>query len=122
MYLDDILILSNSLQEHCKHVRLVLQHLLENKLFAKKCYHSRKISFLKFTVDQGQVSADPGKRRAVKEWSIPENIKDLQHFLGFANFQRCFIHHFSHLKLETGSLGTILQPVKLYSLLPPWFL
>lgn len=66
VYLDDILIFSKSLQEHCEHVRQVLQHLLENKLYAKaeKCeFHSKKISFGGFIVEEGQVRKGESSKR-----------------------------------------------------------
>ncbi|KAK7910478.1 hypothetical protein WMY93_015162 [Mugilogobius chulae] len=67
VYLDDILIFSKTLQEHEQHVRQVLQRLLENKLYVKaeKCeFHARKVSFLGFVVESGQVKADPEKPRS----------------------------------------------------------
>ncbi|KAK7918601.1 hypothetical protein WMY93_009885 [Mugilogobius chulae] len=100
VYLDDILIFSQSHAEHQIHVRQVLQRLLENKLFVKaeKCdFYSSKVSFLGFIIEQGQVKADPEKIKAVIEWPIPENRKKLQRFLGFANFYRRFIKDFSRV-------------------------
>lgn len=69
VYLNYILIFPTSLQERRKHVRLVLQRLLRNKLFAKaeKCeFHTKKMSFRGFIVEEGQVSADSEKVRTVK--------------------------------------------------------
>ena len=82
VYLDDILIFSQSLEEHQEHVRLVLQRLLENKLYVKaeKCeFHARKVSFLGFIVGEGQLQTDPEKVRAVAEWPVPENTKHQSH-------------------------------------------
>lgn len=56
VYLDDILLFSSSLQEHQRHVQLVLQRLLENHLFVKseKCeFHVDTISFLGFSLTEG---------------------------------------------------------------------
>ncbi|XP_057708757.1 uncharacterized protein tanc1b isoform X4 [Corythoichthys intestinalis] len=98
VYLDDILIFSRSLQEHHQHVRMVLQRLLENKLFVKaeKCeFHQGSIQFLGFIVEKGQLRPDPAKIKAVAEWPTPTSRKQLQRFLGFANFYRRFIQNYS---------------------------
>ncbi|XP_055081043.1 uncharacterized protein LOC129456635 [Periophthalmus magnuspinnatus] len=100
VYLDDILIFSRSPQEHHQHIRQVLQRLLENKLFVKaeKCeFHAEEVSFLGFIVGRGQVRADPEKIQAVTEWPVPTNRRQLQRFIGFANFYRRFIRDFSRV-------------------------
>lgn len=59
VYLDDILIFSRSKEEHVKHVRLVLQRLLENKLFVKAekyDFHATSVGFLGFIVEKGQIN------------------------------------------------------------------
>uniref|UniRef100_A0A8D0CYT6 Gypsy retrotransposon integrase-like protein 1 n=1 Tax=Sander lucioperca TaxID=283035 RepID=A0A8D0CYT6_SANLU len=98
VYLDDILIFSCNLDEHINHVRAVLQRLLNNDLFVKaeKCeFHVPKVSFLGYVVAEGEMSMDPEKVKAVKEWPTPTNRKEVQRFLGFANFYRKFIRNFS---------------------------
>ena len=100
VYLDDILIYSADLLEHQRHVRMVLQRLLENKLFVKaeKCeFHVTSVRFLGFIIETGQVRADPEKVKAVTEWPTPSSRKQLQQFLGFANFYRRFIRNYSKL-------------------------
>lgn len=64
VYLDDILIFSCTLYEHKQHVRLVLQRLLENKLYVKpeKCeFHSTSVGFLGYIIAKGQLQPDPAK-------------------------------------------------------------
>ncbi|CAK6976493.1 hypothetical protein LDENG_00158670%2C partial, partial [Scomber scombrus] len=100
VYLDDILIFSKSLRDHVHHVRLVLQRLLENQLYVKaeKCeFHQRSTSFLGFVVSEGGVGMDSSKIKAVIDWPTPQSRKDLQKFLGFANFYRRFIRNYSSL-------------------------
>ncbi|KAF7215971.1 transcript variant X1, partial [Nothobranchius furzeri] len=98
VYLDDILIFSRSLAQHKRHVRLVLQWLLENRLFVKaeKCeFHVSVVKFLGFVLESGRLRADPDKVQAVTEWPTPTTRKQLQRFLGFANFYRRFIRNYS---------------------------
>ena len=104
VYLDDILIFSKTKQDHVQHVRRVLQRLLENQLFVKaeKCeFHVPEVSFLGFIVGTGSVQMDPAKKRAVTGWSTPSNRKELQRFLGFANFYRRFIRNYSSVTLPS---------------------
>ena len=98
VYIDDILIFSSSLSEHKDHVRQVLQALLEAKLFVKaeKCvFHARTVTFLGFIISEGSVLMDPDKVSAVMNWPVPQSIKEIQRFLGFANFYQKFIKNFS---------------------------
>ncbi|XP_072891519.1 uncharacterized protein [Hemitrygon akajei] len=89
-----------SSEEHTHHVHQVLQRLLENKLFvnAEKCkFHARSVSLLEYIIEGGQLRADPEKIRAVAEWPNPTTLKQLQRFLGFANFYRRFIRDYSRV-------------------------
>ena len=89
VYMDDILIFSMTLEAHQEAIREVLKILRENKLCLKpdKCeFHQNKIEFLGFIIGHGKVRMDPGKIEAVKEWKSPTTKKELQTFLGFANF------------------------------------
>lgn len=113
VYLDDILIFSHSIEEHIQHVRLVLQRLLENRLYikAEKCeFHTSSISFLGHIIKSGQVAADPQKIKAVVDWPIPTSVKQLQRFLGFANFYRKFIKNYSSLAAPLTRLTSSLVP------------
>ena len=90
-YLDDILIFSGSQSEHVQHVRLVLQCLLENRLFVKaeQCsFHQPSVTFLGYILAEGQVKMDPVKVQAAEDWPHPTGRRELQRFLGFANFYR----------------------------------
>ena len=97
-YLDDILIYSESRDEHIQHVRLVLQRLLDAGLQADitKCeFHATEVQYLGLIVSTQGIRMDPKKVATVQYWETPKCIKDVQAFLGFANFYRRFIAKFS---------------------------
>ncbi|KAI2647704.1 Transposon Tf2-6 polyprotein [Labeo rohita] len=97
-YLDDILVYSKTLEEHTQHVRAVLQRLLAHQLYCKleKCaFHQHTTTFLGFVISSQGVAMDPQKLEAVRAWPLPTSLKQLQRFLGFANFYRRFIQGFS---------------------------
>lgn len=96
VYTDDILIFSETLDEHVQHIRLVLRRILENQLCVKaeKCeFHAPSVTFLGFVVQQEWLALDPAKVQAVAEWPSPFSRKQLQRFLGFTNFYRHFIRN-----------------------------
>jgi hypothetical protein len=98
VYLDDILIYSGREEDHDAHVEQVLDRLVEWGLYAKasKCVFSTKsVEFLGFIVTPNGVVMDPIRVKTIKEWPEPEGYKDIQVFLGFANFYRRFIFNYS---------------------------
>ncbi|KAF7640779.1 hypothetical protein LDENG_00014940, partial [Lucifuga dentata] len=114
VYLDDILIFSKNLSDHIQHVRRVLQRLLENQLFVKaeKCeFHQMTTAFLGFIISPGALHMDPPKVQAVTDWPTPTSRKELQRFLGFANFYRRFIRNYSSIAAPLNLL-TSFQELK----------
>ncbi len=109
VYIDDIIINSRSEAEHRQHVAEVLQRLRENNLFlkAEKCsFHQSSVKFLGYHIDQYGIKMDEGKVTAIQNWPIPTSIKELQCFLGFANFYRRFIQNYSSI---AGPLTGLLK-------------
>ncbi|KAL0157229.1 hypothetical protein M9458_048475, partial [Cirrhinus mrigala] len=107
VYIDDILVYSENLQDHIQHVRAVLKRLIQNQLYAKlpKCaFHLSTVSFLGYIISAEGVTMDDNKVSAVLQWPRPQAIKDLQRFLGFANFYRRFIRGFSQVAAPLTSL------------------
>nr|XP_061820662.1 uncharacterized protein LOC133609172 [Nerophis lumbriciformis] len=113
VYLDDIHIFSKNPQEHQHHVHLVLQQLLENRLFVKaeKCeFHSSSVEFLGFVIEKGHIKADPKKVKAVVEWPQPSTRTELCRFLGFTGFYRRFIKDISKLAAPLHALTSTSIP------------
>ncbi|XP_043812189.1 uncharacterized protein LOC122723569, partial [Manihot esculenta] len=98
VYFDDILIYSRSLDEHIEHVRLVLQVLRKESLYAKlkKCtFCIDRLVFLGFVVSAQGIEVDEEKVKVIKEWPIPKSISDVRSFHGLASFYRRFVRDFS---------------------------
>ena len=96
-YLDDILIYSDSVEEHCLHVWEILQRLHKASLFAnlKKCtFHTNMVEFV---LSPDGLKMDPSKVSTIQAWLVPHNIQDIQSFLGFTNFYHCFIDNYSNI-------------------------
>src|SRR6201999_3910775 len=84
--------------KHVEQVRTILQTMRENGLFAnpKKCvFHVRTIDFLGYIVSPEGLSMDPAKTKVIAAWPTPTSVKEVQSFLGFANFYRRFIAQYS---------------------------
>ena len=89
IYLDDILIFPKKLEEHQAIVREVLCRLQQHSLYAKasKCrFHCSSLEFLGLIVLRNGLKMCPNKVQAIQDWPTPKNVKEVQAFLGFANF------------------------------------
>jgi hypothetical protein len=97
---DDILIYSKTREEHIHHIKQVLEKLRKHRVWAKaeKCrFFQNSVDFLGYIVSQDGVSMDPAKVNTILERKPPRNVKDVQVFLGFANFYRKFIKGYSKI-------------------------
>ncbi|KAK3568755.1 hypothetical protein QTP86_016279 [Hemibagrus guttatus] len=100
VYIDDILIYSRNLAEHRQHVAKVLERLRKFQLFlkAEKCsFHQTSVQFLGYKINSSGIKMDERKVTAVRDWPAPTTVKELQRFLGFANFYRRFIQNYSSI-------------------------
>jgi len=100
IYLDNIMIFSERVEDHKAHVKEVLERLRAHKLYAKlfKCdFHKDSVNFLGFVVTQNGVIMEPERVQTIKEWPVPKSIREVRIFIGFANYYRRFIKGFSHI-------------------------
>jgi uncharacterized membrane protein len=108
VYIDDILIYSKTKEEHEKLVKEVLSRLQRYGLAASmdKCvFHQNKVDFLGYVISDQGISMAEDKVKTILDWHSPKSVKDVQSFIGFANFYRRFIDGFSKIcKPITDSL------------------
>jgi hypothetical protein len=89
VFIDNILIYSKSESDHEEHLRLVLQKLRDNQLYAKysKCeYWIGGVPILGHTISNGGTSVDPAKVKEIMAWSVPTIVTEIQSILGLAGY------------------------------------
>ena len=89
VYIDDVLIYSENLEQHIELVKKVLKKLAEYNLAVaahKSTFHVPEVEFLGYILNETGVTMSERKVEAVKNWEAPKSVKDIQRFLGFANF------------------------------------
>jgi len=97
-YIDDALIFSDTEEEHPAQVRVVITKLRDAGLqidIDKSEFHVKETKYLGLIVSTDGLRMDPAKVTAIEEWQKPQNIKDVQSFLSFANYYRQFIQKYS---------------------------
>jgi len=100
IYLDNILIYSNSMFKHHWHVKKVLKCLYKTSLYAKakKCeFHSKSVEYLGYILFPSDLTMSDDKVKIIQDWLEPKKVKDIQSFLGFANFYHWFIFNYLNI-------------------------
>ena len=109
VFIDDILVYSKDAQEHEHHLRIVLQILKENQLFAKLSKYDfwlKEVSFLGHIVSAEGIRVDLVKIEVVMNWKHPRNAIKVRSFLGLAGYYRRFVQGFSAI---AASLTRLLR-------------
>ncbi|KAJ0726607.1 putative nucleotidyltransferase, Ribonuclease H [Helianthus annuus] len=98
VFIDDILIYSKSQEEHEQHLRLILELLRKEQLYAKfsKCdFWLREVHFLGHVVNKDGIHVDPSKVDSIRNWPAPRTPTEIRQFLGLAGYYRRFIKDFA---------------------------
>ncbi|GKD75780.1 putative reverse transcriptase domain-containing protein, partial [Tanacetum coccineum] len=100
LFIDDILIYSKSEEEHAEYLKLILELLKKEELYAKfsKCeFWLSKVQFLGHVIDSEGIHVDPTKIESIKDWASPKTPTEIHQFLGLAGYYRQFIEGFSKI-------------------------
>jgi Reverse transcriptase (RNA-dependent DNA polymerase)/RNase H-like domain found in reverse transcriptase len=106
-YINDTLIYSDNPSQHREHVHEVLRHLRLHSLYAKadKCkWHQDSVEFLGHMLSADGLMMSKEKVQMIRDWPEPWKVKDIQSFLGFANFYRLLIHNYSDITVPLTRL------------------
>ena len=107
IYLDDILIYSNNMSEHHQYIKEVLKHLCKANFYAKaeKCkFHSKLVEYLEYILSPSGLTMSNDKVKIIQDWPEPKKVKDIQSFLGFANFYHWFIFNYLNIVIPLTCL------------------
>ena len=98
VFIDDMMVVTEMEEGHDEIVEEVLRRLEENDLFVKpeKCvWKVREVEFLEVIIGEDRVIMEKEKVQGVIEWPVPKSMKDVQKFLGLANYYRRFVKDFA---------------------------
>jgi len=109
VYLDDIFMYSNSIEEHEEHLHLMFEQLREYQLYLKwaKCdLYADRVDCLGHIINKEEIHVNMDKVAHIREWRTPRNYDDIQRFIGLVNYIRMFLPDIS---AYTGPLMAITQ-------------
>ena len=100
IYLDNIPIYSNNMSEHHQYIKEVLKHFHKTSFYAKteKCkFHSKLVEYLEYILSPSGLTMSDDKVKIIQDWPEPKKVKNIQSFLGFANFYHQFIFNYLNI-------------------------
>ena len=100
VFIDDVMVVTETEEGHDEIVKEVLKRLKENDLFVKpeKCmWKVREVGFLGVIIGKDGVRMEKEKMQGVVEWLVPKSVKDVQKFLRLANYYRWFVKDFAKI-------------------------
>ena len=107
VFIDDIIVYSKDREDHDTHLRVVLETLRKEHLYAKlsKCeFWLREVSFLGHIVSEEGIRVDPRKIEVIIEWKPPKNVTEVRSFLGLVGYYRRFVKGFLMTAVPMTSL------------------
>jgi hypothetical protein len=118
VYMDDILVFSKSKAEHLAHLKEVLQLLGAHNYYLKrkKCHFMKtEVTFLGHVISDKGLQVDPTKLDVIRKWKRPEDKGEIRSLLGFGNYFRRFIYHYSDMvrpltELTKDTVATVWTP------------
>nr|CAH7750004.1 unnamed protein product [Callosobruchus chinensis] len=113
IYVDDILVYSEDVSTHLKHLRQIFEILAEEGMTLKlrKCqFLPNQVSFLGHVIGSERVKVDPERTYAIEHFPTPRNLRELSSFLGLVNYDRRFCDHYSDLTIPLLKLLRKNQP------------
>ena len=113
VYMDDILVYSKTREEHLSHLDEVLSLLHQHQYYVKpkKCdFLKTEVKFLGHIISQDGLKVDPDKINTVKQWQAPKDKSSIRSLLGFGNYFRKFIYHYSDMVLPLTELTQAKVP------------
>jgi hypothetical protein len=108
VFIDDMLIYSQSEEEHVAHLKMVLQRLREHQLYANlsKCeFWIDEVLFLGYIINKGGLTVDPKKVADILNWKASIDVRGIKSFIGMVGYYRWFIEGFSNV---TRPMTTLL--------------